>query len=233
MPDTKFTWRGLREHLRKYFWIYLVAIALSLVGTSLLWTTTRPRVPNEQNVVVFMADAYSNYAPLQDVARDMLERTQEFDDTLMEVEFQSLQYNEQDYTGPMLLMTRLAVGEGDAFLASQAVMDALVQSDALVRLDESVAAGWLSEYPLEPYSATFVDEETGESETYLAGLRLDEVDVLAEIGAFNNEGAFLCVANNGGNVETTMKALEYMMEDLMALSTEEADAGTENTEPAA
>ena len=53
------------------------------------------------------------------------------------------------------------------------------------------------------------------------------------MSAFNNEGAFLCVANNGGNVETTMKALEYMMEDLMALSTEEADAGTEDTEPAA
>ena len=233
MPDTKFSWRGLREHLRKYFWIYLVAIGLSLVGTSLLWTTTRPRVPNEQNVIVFMADAYSNSIPLEDVARDMLERTKEFDDTLMEVEFQSLQYSDQDYSGPMLLMTRLAVGEGDAFLASQVVMDSLVQSDALVRLDESVAGGWLAEYPLEPYYATVVDEETGESETYLAGLRLDEVDVLASIGAFNNEGAFLCVAGNDGNVETTMKALEYMMEDLMALSTEESDAGTENTEPAA
>ena len=36
-------------------------------------------------------------------------------------------------------------------------------------------------------------------------------------------------ASNGGNVETTMKALETMMKDL----TEAADAGTENTEPAA
>ena len=40
---------------------------------------------------------------------------------------------------------------------------------------------------------------------------------------------FLCVMNNGGNVETTMKALETMLEDL----TEGDYAGAARTEPAA
>jgi len=229
MPDTKFSFRALREHIRKYLWIYIVGIVACLVLSSLLWTTTRPRVPNEQNVTVYLTDGYANSDPLADVARDMLERTQAFDETLQEVTFLPLQYNADDYTSMMLLMTRLAVGEGDAFLANASAMEQLARSQALEPLDEYVDNGYLSIYDLEPYYFTLEDEETGESETYLAGLSLDNVDALAQLGAFNNDGAFLCVANNGGNVQTTMKALEYMLEDLM----EGNYAGTETAEPAA
>ncbi|MBQ8110595.1 MAG: hypothetical protein IJ124_10585 [Clostridia bacterium] len=229
MPDTKFSLRALCGHIRRYFWIYLAGIAVCLVLTSLLWTTTRPQIPNEQNVIVFLADGYSNYAPLEGVAQDMLLRTQAFDETLKKVEFQNLQYTGEDYAGMMLLMTRLAVGEGDAFLASQSAMDQLARSQALEPLDEYVAAGWLGEYNLAPYYVTLEDEETGQSSTFLAGLSLDTVNALSEMGAFANQGAYLCVTGNGGNLETTMKALEYMMEDL----TEGAYAGTEASEPAA
>ena len=229
MPDTKFSFRALREHIRKYFCLYIVGVAVCLVLTSLLWTTTRPRVSNEQNVIVYLADGYANCDVLEPVAKDMLEKTQAFDETLREVEFQPLLFTDQDYASMMLLMTRLAVGEGDAFLACQAAMDQLAHSGAVEPLDDYVAAGWLAKYGLEPYPVTLTDDETGESTTFLAGLRLDSVVALREMGAFNNEGAFLCVMNNGGNVETTMKALETMLEDL----TEGDYAGTARTEPAA
>lgn len=215
MPDTKFSWRGLREHIRKFLWIYLLGIALCLAGTHMLWTMTRPRFGNAEVVTVALVDNYSNADMLEPIARHMLERTQPYDDTLKQVEFESLMFTEGAYTSQMLLVTRLSVGECDAFLASQAAMDALTTSDALVPLDDYVAGGWPGDYGLEPYYFTRVDEETGESDTYLAGLRLDEADALMEMGAFNNEGAYLCVAANGGNVETTMKALETLMSDLM------------------
>lgn len=223
MPDTKFSWRALREHLRKFLWVYLVGVALCLSLTLLLWTMTRPRATNEETVTVCLVDSYSDAEPLEDIARHMLEQTQPFDDTLKVVQFESLMYTDQVYTSQMLLVTRLAVGECDAFLASQAAMDSLVNSEALVPLDDYVADGWLGEYGLEPYYAAPEIEEGVEGEPFLAGLRLDSVDALAQLGAFDNEGAFLCVAANGGNVETTMKALETMMSDL----TEASHAGTE------
>lgn len=229
MPDTKFSFAALKEHLRKYLWVYLVGVAACLLGTNLLWTATAPRPTNEQTVTVFLTDAYTNPAPLDGVAQAMLEATRPFDENLKLVEFQSLQFKEDDYTSSMLLLTRLAVGEGDAFLASQAAMDALAQSEALQPLEEAVAGGWLAEYGLEPYYATLTDEDTGESTTFLAGLKLDSVQALQDMGAFFNEGACLCVAANGGNVETTMKALETMMEKL----TEDGHAAAEDTEPAA
>lgn len=227
MPDTRFSWRALREHMRKYLWVYLVGIAVCLVGTSLLWTTTRPRAQNFETVNVYMADGYSDPVPLKGVAAKMLEAVGAEDDTLKEVNFESLMYTEGDYNSSMLLMTRLAVGETDAFLACQAAMDALVSSDILVRLDDYVAGGWLSEYGLEPFYATVEDDETGERETFLAGLKLDGVTALSRMGAFNNEGAYLCVTQNGDNVETTMKALEVMIAELTAWQPEVEDAGTE------
>ena len=223
MPDTSFSWRGLREHIRRYLWIYLIGMAVCLLATSLLWTTTAPRLSYDEVITVFLVDTYSNGELLEDVAADMLAGVQAVDPTVKQVSFESLMYDENEYTSAMLLVTRLAVGEGDAFLASQAAAEALVSNQALVHLDDYCADGWLAEYGLEPWYGTWRDEETGESETYLAGLRLDGVDALVERGAFNNEGALLCVANNGGNVESTMRALETMMADL----TEEDHAGTE------
>ena len=223
MPDTKFSWPALREHIRRYLWVYLIGIVVCLAATRLLWTMTRPHYANGEVVAVYMADRYSDPDPLSDVAAHALEQTRPFDETLKEVRFESLMYNEQDYTSSMLLLTRLAVGECDAFFASQAAMDALVSSEALVPLDDYVAAGWLGGLGLEPYYAARENEDGSAGASYLAGLRLDSVNALVQRQAFENEGAFLCVANNGGNVETTMKALETIMTDL----TEASDAGTE------
>ena len=50
------------------------------------------------------------------------------------------------------------------------------------------------------------------------------MDALAKLGAFDNEGAFLCVTEIGGNPEAAMKALEYLISDL----TEASHAGTES-----
>lgn len=229
MPDTKFTLPALKEHLRRYLWVYIIGIAMCLIGTGLLWTTTAPQPCIDETVTVFLTDISSNPDPLAPIAQHMLEQTQPLDEKLKLVEFQSLSFMADDYTSSMLLMTRLTVGEGDAFLASQDAMDALARSEALLDLEDSLAGGWLSEYNLEPYTAEWTDDETGEHYKHLVGLRLDDVDALIEMRAFNNEGAFLCVAANGGNVETTMKALEVMMKDL----TEGDYAHADEPEPAA
>ena len=69
---------------------------------------------------------------------------------------------------------------------------------------------------------TTEDEDTGVSATWTAGLRLDSVDALAQLGAFDHRGAFLCVAADSGNEAAAMKTLEYLMSDL----TEASDAAT-------
>ena len=224
MPDTTFSWRSLREHLRKYLWLYLLGIALGLLGAELLWTMTRPRIPSTASVNIYMAAPYSNPEPLEALAPDILSRVQADDPTIQQVAFESMLYNDQVYTSNMLLVTRLAVGECDAFLASPEAMGSLVSSAALTPLDDALAAGWMGAYNLEPYVVTTEDEDSGEQRTWTAGLRLDSLDALAQMGAFDNRGAFLCVTGSGGNEAAAMKAMEYLVGDL----TEASHAGTES-----
>ena len=216
MPDTRFSWRALLEHLRKFGAIYLIGIAVCLFGTNLLWTMTAPTIPPEQSVIVYLAAGYSNPEPLSGITSEMLTETQKMDNTLRSVEFQSLQYieSEMDYTGPMTLLARLSVGEGDAFLASRQVMDQLVLGGALLPLDEIVENGWMKRFELEPYYVTVEDGETGEKSTYLAGLKIDTLDALSEMDAFRNEDAFLAIPANGTNQDTTLYALEIMVDAL-------------------
>ena len=216
MPDTRFSWRALLEHLRKFGAIYLIGIAACLFGTNLLWTMTAPTIPPEQSVIVYLAAGYSNPEPLSGIASEMLTETQKMDNTLRSVEFQSLQYieSEMDYSGPMTLLARLSVGEGDAFLASRQVMDQLVLGGALLPLDEIVESGWMRQFELEPYYVTVEDGETGEESTYLAGLKIDTLDALSEMDAFRIEDAFLAIPANGTNQDTTLYALEIMVDAL-------------------
>lgn len=224
MPDTRLTWSNLREHLRKLGWVYLVAVGIALLAGRLTWIATTPRIPEEARVLIYMADQYSDPDPLDDIAADALRRAQAEDDTLREVRFESLLYADPDvdYTGVMVLMTRLAVGEGDVFLASPDAMESLVNAGACLPLDDYWAAGWLRESGLEPYYAEVTDPDTGETETLLAGIRLDGLDALRERGAFNNEGAFLAIAVNGTNVETSMRVAEIVVEDLKKGGLEDA-----------
>ena len=52
MPDTRLTWFNVKEHLRKFIWVYIVVIVVSLVVGDLLWTTTAPRTPEDQRVLI-------------------------------------------------------------------------------------------------------------------------------------------------------------------------------------
>ena len=124
MPDTSLSWANLKDHLRRYGVIYIVVIGVMLVGANLLWTSTAPRVPEEQRVLIYLADAQSDSEPLNALAADLLTEAQAYDPTLREIAFESLLFADpdQDYTGMMVLMARLAAGEGDLFLAGPKAM---------------------------------------------------------------------------------------------------------------
>lgn len=216
MPDTKLTWPALREHLRTHLAIYIACVVLMLVLTSLLWSVTEPRIPTDRSVVICLADDVTVAETLDGVAARVLARARAFDDTLEAVSFQNLMYQNQSEGGygEMLLLVRMAAGEIDAFLAGPEAMEYLVAAGGLMTLDEPAARGWLSEYNLEPCYATIEDDETGKTGRFLAGFRLDSIDELSEMGAMNNEGAYLAVAANCDNPETTLEVIDILLDEL-------------------
>ena len=218
MPDDRRTPAALKEHLRKHLALYIVCVALALMLSNLLWTVTEPRIPSDQTVLIYLVDRFYDPDALQDVADDMLARAG--DDRLRSVSFQSIQYSDdtRDYTGRILLLTRLSTGEADAFLASAPGMQALAEMGALAPLDAYLAEGWLGRFGLAPFRT--VIGEGGAEQT--AGLRLDSVGALRDMGAFFNEGACLALSAHSDKPDETRQALEVMLEDLTGTSGREA-----------
>ena len=213
MADTRLTWFNIKEHIRKFIWIYIAVIAVVLVVGNLVWISTTPRVPEDQRVLVYLADAWSDPAPLSGIAQQALEAVRREDPSIREVAFESLMYAdpEQDYTGVMLLMTRLAVGEGDVYFAGEKAAEALVNAGACLALDDDWAGGWMKDSGLEPFYAEITDEETGETRRFMAGLKLDSLTALRDLQAFDNAGACVMIADNGQNIASSMAAVEAIV----------------------
>ena len=213
MPFKGLTWSRFKEHLRKTAPVYIIGFIFCVLLTNLIYTTTRPQTPADREVLVYLVDSYSDPDPLNAYAGDILAFGQTIDETLEEVRFESIQFNdpEQDYTSAYLIMARMSVGDGDVYLASATATDYLLGAQIGLPLEQYLDEGWLEEYDLEPVSYT--DPETGETE--VVALRLDNVDGLLDVGSFNNEGACMFIASNGTNVDTSMQVAEYIIQQLM------------------
>lgn len=217
----------LKEHFRKTFWLYILGAVVCMLLTSLIYTATRYQSPPDKSVLIYLVDDYTDTEALDELAAETLAAMQELDPTLETVVFEPIAYTdpETDYTSPMLLMTRMALGEGDVYLCSSKAIHSLASSGLCLPLDDYLDSGWLAEYDLEPFY--FENVDTGETE--LMALSLDKVEGFRKSGAFDNRGAYLVMTGNSTNAETSKAAIEYIIDALM----EETDAPAESTEPAA
>ena len=243
MPLKGITWFRFKEHFRKCLPVYFVGICLCVLMTNLIFTTTRPQTPPEQTVLIYLVDTYSDSTKLDDLLEPALAHGQESDETLQEIRFESIQFDDPstDYTSAMLIMTRMALGEGDIYLASQMGAEYIAMAEVAMPLDDYIAEGWLAELGGEPF--VYTNPETGE--TFTAGIDLSNVDALRQRSAFKNEGAYLLVANanetSEGNMETSMDVIEFILQQLMEETaqnaenelTEGTDASADSAEPTA
>lgn len=222
MPITKFSWAALKENIRKFGVIYLAGVLVMLACSNLIWSMTRPQIPNEKSVTIYIADEYSNPEALDNIAKRMLEAGQAFDETLEEVAFYGLTYADpsQDYTGSMVLATRLSTGEADAFICNEYALANLQGAEAALDLQPYLDAGWLEGLDIEPITLEIYDFDIDGAVnailgSYTGAIKLDNVDGLYNCGAMDNAGTYLVITSNGGNIETTLETVDVMMRALM------------------
>lgn len=216
MPLTGLTWARIREHLRKTAPIYLVGAIIMIFLSDILYTSTRPQIPSDQEVLVYLVDGYSQPDLLDDLCADALVYGQQTDDSLLTVHAESIPYTdpETDYASAYVLMARMALGDGDVYLTNAIALEALAGNGCCYPLDDWLNDGWLESLGLEPWYYTETDEDTGEETTYIAALSLDPINALRENGIFENQGAYLVIASNGTNIPTSRDVVTYMLERL-------------------
>ena len=214
MPHFGLSWFRIKEHFRKTVGLYIIGIVICAVLSNVIFSATTPQTPIEQEVLIYLADSYTVSSNLDGVAAEMLAYGQETDPTLLEIDFEDLQYSnpEEDYYSTMILMTRLALNEGDAFIANKYCADQMMLQDYYLPLEDYLDAGWLEGLGLETVEST--SQETGE--THIAGIRLDTVTALADpLGAFSPAEAILMITPVSTNLETTMNVVEHMLINLV------------------
>lgn len=216
MPLTGLSWARIREHLRKTAPIYIVGVIIMIFVSDILFTSTRPQIPDDQEVLVYLVDSYSQPSLLDSLCADALAYAQSTDDMLLSVRAESIPYNdpEKDYTSAVVLVARMALGDGDAYFANATALEAIAANGGCYPLDEWLDAGWLEELGLERWTYTETDEASGTEKTYTAALSLDKIDALRDNGIFENRGAYLVIASNGGNIATTRETVTYMLTQL-------------------
>lgn len=214
MPHFGLSWFRLKEHFRKFIAVYIAGMVICGIMSNIFFTATEPKTPIEQEVLIYLADSYTVSGNLDGVAAEMLAYGQQTDPTLLEIDFEDLQYSDpnEDYYSSMILMTRLALNEGDAFLANKFCAEQMMMQDYYLPLDDYLANGWLEGLDLEPVEYTSL--ETGE--THIAGLRLDNVTALADpLGAYSPGEAVLIITPVSTNLETSMNVIEHMLINML------------------
>lgn len=214
----------LKEHFRKFTAFYLVGALICILVTNLVYTSTRYRTPAEEEVLVYLVDPYTSASVLDPLAAEALEYGITADELLEVVRFESIMYNDPqtDYNSAILLMARMAVGDGDAYISSKIAAENMIRMEMAYPLDEALANGWMDGLGLEPIYHT--SEETGQ--TYVAALSMENVEALKQTG-MNTEDAALFIAGNGTNIDTTLQVVEYIITELV----EGYDASAASAQP--
>jgi len=225
MPLTGFTWKRFVEHLKKYNITYIIGIIICIFLTNVVYTATAPRIPPEEEVMIYLVTHYSETQQLEPLEAEALEYGQTIDETLRTVHFETIMYNDpqQDANSAMVLVARMSAGDCDAYFTNEKATETIIGYDAFEPLDEHLANGWMEGLDLEPVYAT--NAETGEE--VIAALSLDNVSALLDIGSFDNRGANLIISGYGSNTETTLEVTEYMIRRLMEGYTYDASAQSE------
>ena len=198
--------KALKQHLAYSWWKYLLVAVLAFGLVDLLYSVTAYRSPADKKVEFYVYGQID-----QDKLTAYMESVRASEMADMEV-MEPLQLLEDEYYGPMQLMTYMAAGEGDVYLlprdqfvtgASNGYFLPLEDDKELMALFDSAGIslqnGWRK------------NTETGE--THLCGIPQGKIPGLNQY-AYATDG-YLCVAVNGGNDENALKFLRILCRDML------------------
>ena len=177
--------------------------------SDIIFTATRPQTPDENLVKFYVIDSYADSSMFDNLSESLLATLQPDDETLREISFEGVNYTDtesSDYYTTMVLMVRMAAGDGDAYISNEGGYLYTAVSGVYLPLDEYIANGWLAEYDME--SVEYTDAETGES--YIAALKFATPDSLKALRVTGDE-TYIGIAGNTTNLESTMRVIEEFL----------------------
>lgn len=180
MPETGLSPNRIREHLRKRWYLYLAGALLVCLLNNLIYTVTRPRVPERALLHVMLVNVDAPDSELERLEATLLAAAQAAEPDVRAVELEPLQYlGENDAGSAILLATKFAAGSADLYIADEAGYEVMAARGFCAALDAENLPG----------AELLTDPETGER----CAVRLDAGaifgDAEGEIYLFVSAGA--------------------------------------------
>ncbi len=180
MPETGLSPNRIREHLRKRWYLYLAGALLVCLLNNLIYTVTRPRVPERALLHVMLVNVDAPDSELERLEATLLTAAQAAEPDVRAVELEPLQYlGESDAGSNILLATKFAAGGADLYIADEAGYEVMAARGFCAALDAENLPG----------AELLTDPETGER----CAVRMDAgaifVDAEGEIYLFVSAGA--------------------------------------------
>ncbi len=206
---TPLTKEALQHHFTYSWWKYLLLIAISIMGWSIIFAVTAYRAPEEKKIIVGVYTAASDanmQAYMDNVQAEHFPDMEEVDPMYI--------LTDETY-GAMILSTRVAARECDLYVlprndfqnyASQGgFMPIDVAFPALVADLEaagvSLSRGWRTV------------EDTGEKHLY--GIPCTDLPAASQLLGFDTGDTYISIFFETGNDENCMKFFEIFIRDLM------------------
>lgn len=180
MPETGLSPNRIREHLRKRWYLYLAGALLVCLLNNLIYTVTRPRVPERALLHVMLVNVDAPDSELERLEQALLTAAQAAEPDVRAVELEPLQYlGESDAGSNILLATKFAAGGADLYIADEAGYEVMAARGFCAALDAENLPG----------AELLTDPETGER----CAVRLDAGaifgDAEGEVYLFVSAGA--------------------------------------------
>lgn len=180
MPETGLSPNRIREHLHKRWYLYLAGALLVCLLNNLIYTVTRPRVPERALLHVMLVNVDAPDSELERLEQALLTAAQAAEPDVRAVELEPLQYlGESDAGSNILLATKFAAGGADLYIADEAGYEVMAARGFCAALDAENLPG----------AELLTDPETGER----CAVRLDAGaifgDAEGEIYLFVSAGA--------------------------------------------
>ena len=240
MPNTKITREKFVNHMSYGKWVYVLIIVLVWFGVDLLYTVTEYHPPAERRVDIYLMGNYVDIEPLKELEAKALAYGQTFDETLEEVNFYDLVFTGEDdpYT-PQKLMVLMAAHEGNVYFLNRDYTEQLVRQEVALPLDEYIASGTISPGDRNLGKVTYDEPAPSEDEPssglrYVYALQTDPMTRMmdADSLSFDVRDKYMVVTSYTKNVDTTVRVLQFLMDELTPAEGAE-EAAQSADEPAA
>ncbi len=202
---TPVTAERLRQHLQYSWWIYLLAVALTVFGLNILFTMTAPRPADNQKVELLVLgggreDVFSAY--LEHVRAERFPEQEVFSASL----FTDME------SGMAGIGTRMFAGEGELLLLPEENFKSYASQGLFVALDEQPAV-------MEALERCGIPTDRGraigpDGVPHLYGIHLSGLPVMQSWMYDRGTDRFLSVRIANGNDEVSLRLFTVLLEEL-------------------